>query len=299
MKNAARMYDFINDKVGIDMAVATGLMSRELSNELKYDNALYPGYASFQKHINTTVLDDADFVKLNGGGTSKLKHTMRWKGSEYAIIDPLMSQASMVFEVFRRGMYNNMLLKLAQHSTLNDEFARGFMKLPMHYVPHVNDKGKTLYLEPKIKGEIPIGVMTQKLYSNGKVKFYAVNDRALFAFFSSIADEYKMLPFTSHWLGKIGMTSKQLFEKMTTGIYPYWMPINYGVDQVTSTINSENGTIPVISSIRHGLPDMIRAAKTGAIKQMQTMSVLNKLFPNRTYTTQQINYVMEDFLFLY
>ena len=293
MDKAAKMYDFINDKVGIDMAVATGLMSREFANELKFDNALYPGYASFQKHINTTVLEDSDFVNLNGGGTSKLRHNLRWKGSEYAIIDPMMSQASMVFEVFRKGMYNNVLLKLAHQSTLNDEFARGFMKLPTEYIPIKNTKGQTLYLKPQVKGGEPKGVMVQKLYSNGKVKFYAVNDRALFAFFSSIADEYKMLPFTSHWLGKIGMTSKQLLEKMTTGIYPYWMPINYGVDQVTSTINSENGTIPVISSIRHGLPDMIRAAKTGAIKQMQTMSVLNKLFPNRTYTTQQINYVME------
>jgi hypothetical protein len=293
MKEAARMYDFINDKVGIDMAVATGLMSQEFANELKFDNALYPGYASFQKHINTTILDDEEFAKLNGGGTSKLRHNLRWKGSEYAIIDPVMSQASMVFEVFRKGMYNNMLLKLAHQSTLNDEFARGFMKLPMSHIPVKDNKGNTLYLKPQIKGEIPIGVMTQKVYSNGKVKFYAVNDRALFAFFSSLADESKLLAFTDNVVYKAFAGSKQLFEKMTTGIYPYWMPINYGVDQATATMNSTNGTIPIISSLRYGLPDMIRAAQQGAVKQMQTMAVLNKLFPNRTYTTQQMNYVME------
>jgi hypothetical protein len=165
------------------------------------------------------------------------------------------------------------------------------MKLPMEYVPTQTSSGT--YLKPQVKGEIPIGVMTQKLYSNGKVKFYAVNDRALFAFFTSLAEEAKMFAWTDNKLYKLIAGSKQLFEKMTTGIYPYWVPINYGVDQITQAINSENGTIPVISSIRYGLPDLIKAAQQGAVKQMQTMAVLNKLFPNRTYTPQQMNYVMK------
>ena len=289
MDKAARMYDFINDKVGIDMAVATGLMSQEFANQLKFDNALYPGYASFQKHINTTILDDADFIKINGGGTSKLRHNLRWKGSEYAIIDPLMSQASMIFEVFRKGMWNNTLLKLAQFSTLNDEFARGFMKLPMEYVPTQTSSGT--YLKPQVKGAIPIGVMVQKVYSNGKVKFYAVNDRALFHFFSSIADENKLAAVTNNKLYKFAQQLKVLFEKGTTGWYLFWPAKNLTVDQIQLLLTSSNSAIPVISTLRYGLPQMIGAIKDNAVKHMQTMFVLNKLFPNRTFNAQQMNYV--------
>ena len=291
MDKAARMYDFINDKIGIDMAVATGLMSRELSNELKHDNALYPGYASFQKHINATILEDDDFVKLNGGGANKLRHSMRWKGSEYAIIDPLMSQASMIFEVYRKGMWNNTLLKLAQFSTLNDEFARGFMKLPTEHVPVTTSTGT--YLKAQPKGGEPKGVMVLKVYSNGKVKFYAVNDRGLFHYFSSIADENKLAAVTNNKIYKFSQQLKVLFEKGTTGWYLFWPAKNLTVDQFQLLFTSANGAIPVISTLRWGLPHLIGAVKENAVKHMQTMFVLNKLFPNRTFKTQQMNYVVQ------
>ena len=293
MKNAARMYDFINDKVGIDMAMATGLMSREFGNQLKFDNAMYPGYASFQKYINTTVFEDDDFKQINGGGTSKLRHNLKWKGSEYAIIDPLMSQASMIFEVYRKGLWNKTLLKLASIASSSPELARGFMKLPMDYDVRKDDKGKIISMTPKVKGAIPAGVMQIKVYVDGKVKIYGTNDPALTAFFTVIDKRNDLDWLTKSWPYELAKLSKQIFERMTTGYYPFWSPMNITVDVLTQLINSRNGIIPIISTIKYGVVDLLKAVQNGATKQMQTMAVLNKLFPNRTYTPQQMNYVME------
>jgi hypothetical protein len=284
------MYDSIN-RMYIEMGVATGLIKAQLANEWIQEHQEYPGYAPFYRYVTSTLFEDPEFVGMMGqSNMSKLKSTYQWSGSERSVYNPIHSQMVMIHEVFRKGTKNLIYLRLASQARNNDLLARGFTKLKTVYVP--DGKGR---LTPTVVGRAPINNEI-KVYVNGTVRFYGVNDPALLAFNTAlenfVGNNGLAGIVNSRWY-RLLTGPANFFALMTTGVYPYWFLSNITVDTMSAWVNSRLGTIPFVSSATSFIPALFRSVSNALGLQLQAYGIFKKVRPNSTPTNQQLKDIAE------
>jgi len=298
-KEIDKIFDYINQTM-LTMMVSTGMLSPSKANEYKLDNTKYPGYASFQRHISNTFFNDPELERIVGSdNVSKINSTKERKGSMANIVDPMLSQAIMIHEVFRKGLKNLMWLRLANLGRVDEQLARGFMPIPTTHVPVPGKKGEILYMKPVIQGEIDIPGQVL-VYANGTGKYYQIADEGLLAFYNAITSLdggqwYSGIVDSRIYKAAVGAAN--MFTLMTTGVYPFWALQNLTVDQLSASMNSKLGTIPVYTSAKNFLPAFGLAIGNTIGNQLESFSIFQQMFPGQQPTPKQLQYIT-DFMSL-
>lgn len=289
------IFDGINQTM-LQMMVATGMLSPAAKNKYVQDHLRYPGYASFQRHVANTFFNDPELERTIGSdNVGKIKSTLQRKGSMQDIIDPILSQAVMIHEVFRKGLKNLMWLRLANMSRTDEELARGLQPTPTVYIPEKTKSGETLYNKMQIAGKVDIPGQVL-IYANGVGRYWQIADESLLSFYNALTE----LDGGGFWNGivqsrvfKAFTGAANLFTLMTTGIYPYWAIQNFTVDQLSSFMNSKLGTIPLVTSAKNFLPAFGLAIGNTVGTQLQAFDVFQKMFPGQKPTPKQLEYIVE------
>ncbi len=294
-KEADKIFDNINQTM-LTMMVSTGMLSPARANEYKLDNTKYPGYASFQRQISNTFFNDPELERIVGSdNVSKINSTKERKGSTANIIDPVLSQAIMIHEVFRKGLKNLMWLRLANLTRIDEQLARGFMPIPTIHVPVPGKKGEILYMKPVIQGEIDIPGSVL-VYANGTGKYYQIADEGLLAFYNAFTDldGGKIISgIVNSRIYKAGVGAATMFTLMTTGVYPYWAIQNLTVDQLSAWLNSRLGTIPFYTSAKNFIPSFGLAVGNMLGLQLQSFSIFQQMFPGQKPVPRQLQYITD------
>lgn len=288
---ASGIYDVINHQYGILQSVAFGLVNPATANKWLARNAKYGGYASFQRHVTSTVLSDEGSV--SGGpvvGADQLSFTYAMGGSERTIFSPLKAQAAMIYEVFRKGNENKMWMALASQAKNNTELSRSFAKLKTTYVPEERN-GETV-LKPVVPGKMNVqGANIVTFKYNGRTQNYAILGEEMVALYMAMKNHPVVDSAIDNVLYQIAKLPAVAFQMGTTGIYMQFALQNLPLDQLSMGVNSYNKVIPIYTSVRNGLPAIVSNAANLAVKTAQAIGLYKKLFPGKTPTSAEIGYL--------
>ena len=293
-ERADRIFDYINNRM-LHMMVGTGMLSYKKANEYIQDQKQYPGYASFQRYVSNTFFDDPELQSiLPPDKVGKIRSTMQRKGGRTDIIDPLLSQAVMIHEVFRKGMKNLMWLRLANFARADVQLARGLIKLPMVAKVQYDKKGKKIGMERVIAGKVDIPGQVM-IYSNGIKQAYQIADQSLLNFYLALNGDMPkaVLAIQQSRLYKPFVNAANLFTMMTTQAYWNFAVQNFTVDQGSIGLNSKLGTIPFYTSAKNFLPAFGLSIGNTISTYMQALGIFQKNFPNRKPNPKQLELLIE------
>lgn len=293
-ERADRIFDYINNRM-LHMMVGTGMLSYKNANEYIQDQNQYPGYASFQRYVSNTFFDDPELQSiLPPDKVGKIRSTLQRKGGRTDIIDPLLSQAVMIHEVFRKGMKNLMWLRLANFARADVQLARGLIKLPMVAKVQYDKKGKKIGMERVIAGKVDIPGQVM-IYSNGIKQAYQIADQSLLNFYLALNGDMPkaVLAIQQSRLYKPFVNAANLFTMMTTQAYWNFAVQNFTVDQGSIGLNSKLGTIPFFTSAKNFLPAFGLSIGNTISTYMQALGIFQKNFPNRKPNPKQLELLIQ------
>jgi len=293
---AAKIYDYVNEVYGIRQAVAGGLVGVKTANKWLSQQARYPGYAAFQRYVDTTILSDPEFIKTAGkASVSKLSFSMPYKGSQKSIISPLRSQMAMIYETYRKAPENMIKLRLLRQAQSNPELARGLQLLPVSFAPEYDKKGNVVNLQSVYPNTTLGQVAVQTVRIGGVTRYMVVADQSLVAFFHALTS--LNIDVLSHPIYKSFRAASHLFTIATTTAYYPFIVANLSLDQINLALTSRNGGIPVLSTLKNGIAPVLQSAMSGINSKLFAFNLYQKMYPGRTPSVREMNY-LEEYLSL-
>lgn len=293
---AAKIYDYVNEVYGIRQAVAGGLVGVKTANKWLSQQRRYPGYAAFQRYVDSTVLTDPEFIKTAGkASVAKLSFSMPYKGSQKSIISPLRSQMAMIYETYRKAPENMIKLRLLRQAQSNPELARGLQLLPASFAPEYDKKGNVVNLQSVYPNTTLGQVSIETVRIGGITRYMAVADQSLVAFFHAMTS--LNIDVLSHPIYKSFRAAGHLFTMATTTAYYPFIVANLSLDQINLALTSRNGGIPVLSTLKNGIAPVLQSAMSGINSKLFAFNLYQKMYPGRTPSVREMNY-LEEYLSL-
>ena len=230
-QNLAEIYDKLHNAT-LETLHNSGVITDEVFKEF-LDNY---GYAPFSRNVYDEIYADdknnffSSVTKLAGntvvkykGVSQPLKNLKRIKGSELAIISPVVSSVRFMASAYREAYKYIVINKLVQMAPHLHEF--------MQVVPYSNGMEHA--------NDVFVGRIKNKKVA---VKIKDIN------IYNTVKELFDM--GLSDGLLKMALTSNRLFTKLTTGLSWKFAAANFLRDQATAFVSSKTGYIPIISSLQ-------------------------------------------------
>lgn len=226
----AEMYDKLT-RQDVEMMYQARLIDKATRNEYMENT----GYASFKREIFNEIVGSEDGLASQNvkiGGT-KIGATLRRKGGQQAIINPLHNGITNHMEITKKS------LKQIVNNKILDELVplapQLFQSVPV--VPSVGANGNVTFPQEKspdiIMARDPKGKRVA-LLTNKDLKTVVENT----------------ITINNHGVVKDTMTFfNRLFTKGTTAFYYAFAPVNFLIDQLTAAVNTRNNYIPILSGL--------------------------------------------------
>lgn len=212
-----------------------GLLNNQRYNELMN----VQGYASLKREfMNDIIGEDPAYQRLAGGGIkTNISSLMRRTGSERTIISPSYNDIINHSEILNKGLKQAVINKVAQLA----------MDEPLIFKELMNRQQLKAIPDPETgvihfpQDKDPNIIMARLKYKRVPFLVDSIIKRTI--------DEVLNIQDVGT-AGQIVREFSKLFTKGTTQLYPQFAVANFTMDQITVAVNSRNGMVPVISSLK-------------------------------------------------
>lgn len=201
----------------------------ELLNKIK-------GYSPSKRVWYDELLGKEAIPVVKGTGTKPgqfLKHA----GSEKPVLNPFVgaqqNHAELMRKALKQMVYNKMVKVAEAHPDLFQILALKTSPDPTNRFPQ--EKDPNIIMARRKGKRVPI-----------------LTDSTIKAVLDENYDYHNI-----HLIEKVGITMSQLFRTGTTGIFWQFFVNNVFLDQAAASINTRNGMVPFISSIKHVGPAVV------------------------------------------
>ncbi|MEJ7644270.1 MAG: DEAD/DEAH box helicase family protein [Chryseolinea sp.] len=237
-----KMYDTL---VAEDLEFAHNPLVQLLDKEGMAKFSARKGYASFKRATYDELVGTTNVPAIATSGKTKVSAFLTRRGSTRPVLNPLMGAMMNHAELMRKGLkqmvYNKFLGMVEANPDLFQVQALQVNQEATNRYPQ--EKDKNIIMARKDYKRVPI-------LSDSEIK--------------QVLDENYDY-HNAHLLERVGVNMSQLFRTGTTGIFWQFFINNVFMDQVTAGVNTRNGMIPFISSVRQMGPIAMRAITRGSL----------------------------------
>jgi hypothetical protein len=237
------------------------------------------GYTPLKRAFYDEIVGENDIPKIRQSGKTKASQFMSRRGSEKAIISPLMSSMVAHTEMLNKGMKQMVYNKILGMVEANEkDLAPVFQVVPLE----VSEDPRNRYPQEKD----PNIIMARK---DGKRVPILAN-----AQMKAVLDENYSY-HNHHLIEKVGVSMAQVFRAGTTGLFWQFFANNIFLDQAIASVNTRNGMFPfVTSSIEMGKAILSKGSVEAAyLKEYMFLAGTSQTFLSADVaSTQNLNDVI-------
>ena len=225
--------EMFDDLVQADLEFLNDDAVQLLNDERFKELAEEPGYASFKRQFFDEIVgEEVEGIQVARVGKVKISSLISRTGSSRTIVNPVFNALTNHSEITKKGLRQIVYNKIG---ALAPKFPELFQKQQLKIA--VRDDGVFLYPQEKD----PQIIMARQNY----VRTPFLTDDLIKKTVDGVLTFQNIGLFE-----KLLMGSSRFFTKGTTGLYPGFTIVNFGIDQVTAAAQTRNNYIPIYSALK-------------------------------------------------